>query len=100
MSVTSCSSKRPNIPIPTIFNKASTLVCDLSMVCFLNWRKFFHPEEPASTTVVTPALNVKPSGGRLVNPSAIYASGVFPVSYTHLRAHETDSYLVCRLLLE
>src|SRR5680860_141577 len=26
--------------------------------------------------------------------------GVSPVSYTHLRAHETDSYLVCRLLLE
>src|SRR5664279_412525 len=23
-----------------------------------------------------------------------------PVSYTHLRAHETDSYLVCRLLLD
>src|SRR5680860_1077733 len=27
-------------------------------------------------------------------------SSSFPVSYTHLRAHETDSYLVCRLLLE
>eukprot|EP01016_Furgasonia_blochmanni_P051989 TRINITY_DN8249_c0_g1_i3.p4 TRINITY_DN8249_c0_g1~~TRINITY_DN8249_c0_g1_i3.p4 ORF type:complete len:148 (+),score=31.46 TRINITY_DN8249_c0_g1_i3:1221-1664(+) len=26
--------------------------------------------------------------------------GYMPVSYTHLRAHETDSYLVCRLLLE
>src|SRR5665647_3810879 len=26
--------------------------------------------------------------------------GAKPVSYTHLRAHETDSYLVCRLLLE
>src|SRR5664279_5422926 len=26
--------------------------------------------------------------------------GVVAVSYTHLRAHETDSYLVCRLLLE
>src|SRR5680860_1913668 len=26
--------------------------------------------------------------------------GPEPVSYTHLRAHETDSYLVCRLLLE
>src|SRR5664279_1500592 len=26
--------------------------------------------------------------------------GIAPVSYTHLRAHETDSYLVCRLLLE
>src|SRR5665647_1092052 len=25
---------------------------------------------------------------------------VWAVSYTHLRAHETDSYLVCRLLLE
>src|SRR5665647_3871728 len=28
------------------------------------------------------------------------ALGVEAVSYTHLRAHETDSYLVCRLLLE
>ena len=26
--------------------------------------------------------------------------GCKSVSYTHLRAHETDSYLVCRLLLE
>src|SRR5680860_1747380 len=26
--------------------------------------------------------------------------GLDTVSYTHLRAHETDSYLVCRLLLE
>src|SRR5665647_3830611 len=25
---------------------------------------------------------------------------IVTVSYTHLRAHETDSYLVCRLLLE
>src|SRR5664279_2222022 len=24
-------------------------------------------------------------------------TGDIPVSYTHLRAHETDSYLVCRL---
>ena len=28
------------------------------------------------------------------------AGYVKTVSYTHLRAHETDSYLVCRLLLE
>ena len=27
-------------------------------------------------------------------------AGEEAVSYTHLRAHETDSYLVCRLLLE
>ena len=28
------------------------------------------------------------------------ADSAAAVSYTHLRAHETDSYLVCRLLLE
>src|SRR5665647_3444154 len=28
------------------------------------------------------------------------ARSLYTVSYTHLRAHETDSYLVCRLLLE
>ena len=27
-------------------------------------------------------------------------ANILPVSYTHLRAHETDSYLVCRLLIE
>src|SRR5665647_1093310 len=30
----------------------------------------------------------------------LYELCLEPVSYTHLRAHETDSYLVCRLLLE
>ena len=28
------------------------------------------------------------------------ANGRGPVSYTHLRAHETEADLVCRLLLE
>src|SRR5665647_3881895 len=35
-------------------------------------------------------------------PAPVASPGSFspyPVSYTHLRAHETDSYLVCRLLL-
>ena len=35
-------------------------------------------------------LDIKCSGG----------DKILSVSYTHLRAHETDSYLVCRLLLE
>ena len=30
----------------------------------------------------------------------VYVDNRKTVSYTHLRAHETDSYLVCRLLLE
>ena len=32
--------------------------------------------------------------------SILLLLGMTAVSYTHLRAHETDSYLVCRLLLE
>ena len=49
-------------------------------------------------------------GGRMGKPKvaicpkcgevSIYVEDVETVSYTHLRAHETDSYLVCRLLLE
>src|SRR5680860_1875180 len=35
-----------------------------------------------------------------ITSTAIKAYRYAPVSYTHLRAHETDSYLVCRLLLE
>ena len=31
---------------------------------------------------------------------AIDPTGATPVSYTHLRAHETSAHLVCRLLLE
>src|SRR5664279_1709437 len=39
-----------------------------------------------------------PSSGLLAGcESARYGMGPTPVSYTHLRAHETDSYLVCRL---
>src|SRR5664279_5019274 len=40
------------------------------------------------------ALGVVKRECRWIGPPLI------PVSYTHLRAHETDSYLVCRLLLE
>ena len=32
--------------------------------------------------------------------TALCAGSVYPVSYTHLRAHETRGNLVCRLLLE
>src|SRR5680860_1737983 len=34
--------------------------------------------------------------GDVPYPAGPADSGVVPVSYTHLRAHETDSYLVCR----
>ena len=40
--------------------------------------------------LITPGLNVRPEGGGRL---------LLPVSYTHLRAHETKANLVCRLLL-
>src|SRR5665647_3699499 len=37
--------------------------------------------------------------GGFISPGTYTVSAtITPVSYTHLRAHETDSYLVCRLL--
>src|SRR5665647_3780794 len=63
-------------------------------------------EEPAGTYVkVAELINVsnltslkdEVYKGNIV---IIDIAHIKPVSYTHLRAHETDSYLVCRLLLE
>src|SRR5680860_1280218 len=47
-------------------------------------------------------LTVRPGRvpGRTRAERAIRRPDRRAVSYTHLRAHETDSYLVCRLLLE
>ena len=36
----------------------------------------------------------------IINDNVSILDGCVTVSYTHLRAHETDSYLVCRLLLD
>src|SRR5678815_5808576 len=38
-------------------------------------------------------------GAKRSNPASHYLY-LYPVSYTHLRAHETPEHLVCRLLLE
>ena len=44
---------------------------------------------------------IKVAKAQLKNPErSKRAQRIITVSYTHLRAHETDSYLVCRLLLE
>src|SRR5665647_3841820 len=49
---------------------------------------------------VAPAVAAQDRLTELPAGLARLAPGPQPVSYTHLRAHETDSYLVCRLLLE
>src|SRR5680860_794190 len=43
-----------------------------------------------------PSTNASPADGSGAQTTS--SGPVDPVSYTHLRAHETDSYLVCRLL--
>ena len=40
------------------------------------------------------------NGQTLMLSAADFTAGSVAVSYTHLRAHETLRYLVCRLLLE
>ena len=52
------------------------------------------------TQLVAPEVQVPAAGDRGVLLAQRPGSGVAPVSYTHLRAHETVLDLVCRLLLE
>src|SRR5665647_3646940 len=47
-----------------------------------------------------PAVDLEHLGELAADVDAAREGDVAAVSYTHLRAHETDSYLVCRLLLE
>src|SRR5678816_1433262 len=44
------------------------------------------------------ALTLSALGQR--GPASVVSGAPTPVSYTHLRAHETPEHLVCRLLLE
>ena len=46
------------------------------------------------------ATNLTEINEQITNTNTVMQEYITPVSYTHLRAHETDSYLVCRLLLE
>ena len=57
---------------------------------------------PASQFTVDHRLHYTYQEGRTVFRYAVTAMGddCMPVSYTHLRAHETKANLVCRLLLE
>ena len=50
--------------------------------------------------VVLPDMESKIYQGSYTCAICGEAHSIVTVSYTHLRAHETDSYLVCRLLLE
>src|SRR5674536_308305 len=75
-------------------------------------KKFVPPYGSGATLYIRPLLygsgaevGVKPASEYtflvFVTPVGPYfKDGIKPVSYTHLRAHETPEHLVCRLLLE
>src|SRR5664279_2660547 len=72
-----------------------TLLVPISHVLFKN----------AEIQDIEPIVRRAHEAGAYVVLDCYQSAGVVPfdltaVSYTHLRAHETDSYLVCRLLLE
>ena len=56
--------------------------------------KFFPAESAGGINML------KSIGGPLPQVTFCPTGGINPVSYTHLRAHETSLHLVCRLLLE
>src|SRR5665647_1039523 len=54
----------------------------------------------AADTLDKHRKSIAPTYAALLNGQKFDPTNPKAVSYTHLRAHETDSYLVCRLLLE
>src|SRR5674476_1624773 len=77
--------------------------------CFfmLNQKGYFFMLKLASTVAVLAVLSVAASAQTNVQVltsvpmgSVTVSNWYKPVSYTHLRAHETGRNLVCRLLLE
>src|SRR5450759_5882839 len=60
------------------------------------------PVPPLSSSSFVNAVRRRPAKANLPSSSTALsrAAGPWPVSYTHLRAHETRHDLVCRLLLE
>ena len=58
----------------------------------------FTPEEIRYMLDLAHDLKAKKRAG--IYNNVLAGKNICPVSYTHLRAHETGSNLVCRLLLE
>ena len=61
----------------------------------MNGLKLQHPPSSPHQAISDPGGDCQRRAWEAVTPLVVK-----PVSYTHLRAHETLRYLVCRLLLE
>src|SRR5678816_2722376 len=96
----SCISLGTQTPLPEIVRAATALKADVVALSFSTafQRRRVQGLLVELRTALPPNVILWAGGGgvsRVASPA-----GVEPVSYTHLRAHETPEHLVCRLLLE
>src|SRR5680860_373701 len=93
-----------NTDSPTFRRLADELVTLLAYEATREVRvESFDIETPVAPTTGVKLASPKPLVVPILRAGLGMLDGMvrlLPVSYTHLRAHETDSYLVCRLLLE
>src|SRR5664279_5448986 len=95
LSIQEGSLTDPGNPFSEMFkvvNGGYVPVTNLDAVCLLGG------EQPGRVYISPGAYKIIQTG--FANYLEHDKAATIPVSYTHLRAHETDSYLVCRLLLE
>src|SRR5678816_3393353 len=82
-------------PLPAPAPSTSTSQDNIDFMPILPFTSTSSPPDP----LPTPSSVVTPSPATSA-PRATTSPPPVPVSYTHLRAHETPEHLVCRLLLE
>ena len=66
----------------------------------LNVNRLLHTPDASQEVRFEMDLSQLDFGGAMPITRPVTVEGRIPVSYTHLRAHETRHDLVCRLLLE
>src|SRR5664279_6042453 len=94
------AADRPD-PIDLLEEQAGTRVSDLVPIRYGRMLVSPFTFYRGAASIMAADLASTPRTGLVVQCCGdAHLSNFGPVSYTHLRAHETDSYLVCRLLLE
>src|SRR5680860_957706 len=96
----------PDLDLPALFRR-SNLAADggrgllpSAVVGAVGAVDVVEADRPRHEPVLLSVVLAELLGDQLLPPVCVLrvgGIGVRPVSYTHLRAHETDSYLVCRL---
>src|SRR5665647_313088 len=101
MLITNSPPKNITIIEDTIVSliKSLILLDSVGSIAHALTRKFFNC---LKILLALQTSSIKPKNALIESELilGICSKSTIIISYTHLRAHETDSYLVCRLLLE